>query len=447
MTTMIWLPLLTACLQPPPQGPTPAARALQIHEPFSAETKRSLVGFSLLVEGGAASDHPGKEGAGALMWSALSTHPALQKWEEAGGQFRSEWHRDYGALHYRWSASKDLDGILTRVIEEQFSVDENEMDWENALEATRNSWNRSENDRGLPDLRDAWLASGLEGHPYAHPKRGTSRTRATLTVSDLRTSFEDNLCTSRIHTAWSTQESSGGLPEGIAIALNALGPCGKELPTPKPLPYLNQEQLLILETRGAGTQAFVALAHRGTSRPFDANVLQWAAALLEGPSDNGPINRHLNRAEIEASVTARIAPRGERWRQPLLQVELRTQEADPVTLLSTLRKTLQRLPQDGWSPRDVHRLKKHLAHQPGSSSTSPRLESLLLGEAFGPSPTLDPNLESEAILEVLSRGIALDAPLIVMEVGDSEELAAYAESQGISTRILKAEEVEMEPTD
>ena len=443
---MIWLPLLTACLQPPPQGPTPAARALQIHEPISTETNRSLIGLSLLIEGGSATDDPGKEGAGALMWSALSAHPALQQWKEAGGQFRSEWHRDYGALHYRWPASKGLEGILTRVIEEQFAVDGNDINWEIALAETRNTWNRNESDRGLPEIRDAWLAAGLEGHPYAHPKQGTARTRAALTVSDLKASFEENVCTGRVHTAWSTQEPSD-LPEGIQVTLNALGPCGSELPTPKPLPHPNHEQLLILETRGAGTQAFVGLAHRGTARPFDANALQWAAALLEGPANNGPVHRHLSRAEIEAHVTARVAPRGERWRQPLLQLEIRTQQEDPVVLLSSLRDALNGLPRDGWSPRDVHRLREHLAHQPESSSTSPRLESLLLAEVFGPSPTPERSLDNAAILDMLQRGIAVEAPLIVMEVGEAKELAAYAQSHGIPTRILRAEDIDIEPTD
>ena len=446
VTSMIWLPLLTACLHPPPPGPTPAAQALQIHEPFAAETKRSLVGLSILVEGGSSTDHPGKEGAGALMWSALSTHPALSQWKDAGGQFRSEWHRDYGALHYRWPASKDLEGILTRVIEEQFAVDGNDMDWELALSETRNSWNRKEGDRGLPDIRDAWLAAGLEGHPYAHPKRGTSRTRSILSLSDLTASFEENLCTARIHTAWSAQESPD-LPEGIQLSLNSLGPCDRELPTPKPLPYPDEEQLLILETRGAGTQAFVGLPQRPTSHPFDADALQWAAELLLGPAGSGPITQRLTRAEIDAKLSVRVSPRGERWRQPLLQIELRTQDADPVLLLSALKETLHSLPKHGWSARDVHRLSAHLAERPESTSTSPRLESLLLSEVFGPAPEAEQDLQTEIILELLQSGFSLTTPLIVMEVGDAEPLEAYAASQGISTRVIRAAEIEMEPTD
>ena len=443
---MIWLPLLTACLPTPPQGPTPAAQALQIHTPLLAETKRSLVGFSLLIEGGSATDAPGKEGAGALMWSALSTHPALVQWKEAGGQFRSEWHRDYGALHYRWPAAKDLDGILTRVLQEQFAEDGSDMDWETALGETRNAWNREEGDRGLPDLRDAWLAAGLEGHPYAHPKQGTARTRSVLSLSDLEASFEDNLCTGRIHTAWSTQDSAE-LPEGIRTVLNQLGPCAAELPTPKPLPAPNEKRLLILETRGAGTQAFVALPHRKTSRPFDANALQWAADLLQGPSKHGPLAQNLNRAGIEASISARLAPRGERWRQPLLQLEVRTQEADPVELLSALEETLDNLSEHGWSPRDAHRLQSHLKHRPESSPTSPRLESLLLAEVFGDSPSSSHEQDLEAVLELLQKGISLESPFIVMEVADASALEEYARDQGLTLRVLRAADLEAVPTD
>ena len=443
---MIWFPLLAACLHPPPQGPTPAARALEIHPEIVVETKRSLVGFSLLIEGGSSTDVPVKAGAGALLWSALSTHPALEQWKEAGGQVRSEWNRDYGALHYRWQASEDLQGLLTRVLQDQFAADGGAMDWEQALGDTRNDWNREEGDRGLPELRDAWLATGLEGHPYAHPTQGTARTRSVLTVSDLKASFEDNLCTGRIHTAWSSQ-TTPTLPEGIRTLLNELGPCSSELPTPKPLPFSSEERLLVLESRGSGTQAFVALPHRKTSRPLDADSLQWAAALLLGPSQNGPLARELQRAGIEASISARTSPRGERWRQPLLQVELRTQDAEPIALLKALRATLQNLSLHGFSPRDVHRLRSHLEHLPEASSTSPRLESLLLAEVFGPSPSAAVDHDAAALLEFLHQGLSLQAPFIVMEVADAAEVERYAQDQGIAVRVLRAEEIEVVPTD
>jgi hypothetical protein len=48
---------------------------------------------------------------------------------------------------------------------------------------------------------------------------------------------------------------------------------------------------------------------------------------------------------------------------------------------------------------------------------------------------------------MLQRGIAVEAPLIVMEVGEAKELAAYAQSHGIPTRILRAEDIDIEPTD
>ena len=150
---------------------------------------------------------------------------------------------------------------------------------------------------------------------------------------------------------------------------------------------------------------------------------------------------------IEASISARLAPRGERWRQPLLQLEVRTQEADPVELLSALQATLDNLSEHGWSPRDAHRLRLHLEHLPESSATSPRLESLLLAEVFGASPSSSKEQDLDAVLELLHKGISLESPLIVMEVADASVLEDYARDHGLTIRVLRAVDLEIEPTD
>ena len=443
---MLWLTLLSACLHPPPKGPTPAAQAQTIHPALEVETKRSLVGLSILIEGGSASDDTGKEGAGALMWESLSTHPALVEWKEAGGQFRSEWHRDYGVLHYRWAASKDLSDDLKGLLNTQLISGEDIEALTANLELTRTKWDREEADRGLPSLRDSWLQIGLTGHPYAHPKRGSSATRSQLTPADLQDAWRENLCTGRVHLAWADSETSA-VPDAIRDSLNELDSCKKELPTPKPFPISNASRLLILESRGAGTQAFLALPHRPTSQPLDPDTLQWGASLLTGQADNGPVQQAMHRASIEAMVSARLSERGERWRQPLLQLEVRTQDADPIALFDALHEGVSNLHQNGWTRRDLYRSNQHLSHREEPPHTSPRVESLLLAETFGLPPKASPEIPTESILEFLLKGIQLEHPIFVMEVGNSEALAAHASGLGFEVKTLRAIDLVTEATD
>ena len=131
----------------------------------------------------------------------------------------------------------------------------------------------------------------------------------------------------------------------------------------------------------------------------------------------------------------------------MLQVEVRTQDADPVALFTALRKTLNNLHESGWTARDIYRTRQHLRHQEATASTSPRLESVLLTEVFGDRPSLDETLSSELILEDLRTGIALDHPVWVLEVADATALAEHAEALGLDHRILRAAEIEIEPTE
>lgn len=436
---MFWISLLTACFHAPPNGPTPAEQASKIHTPLLVESNGSHVGFSLLVRGGSAADPIGKEGVGSLLWQSISEGSAVETFRKAGGRFRSEWHRDYGVLHYRWATGKDMNNALLEILKAQLIVDWSQENQESLLRQHIEAQNTAHDDRGLPSMLDAWLQLGLAGHPYAHATTGTWASRDQLSTANLETAAKRLFCTGNFHVAVSAKDKPG-IPKAVEDLLNSKGTCTQEPPTPKPFPLAQGPQLLILQSRGAGTHAFAGLPHRSTSHKTTNEDLAWGAALLAGVAGNGPIQRALDLASIEASLKVRVFQKGERWEQPLLMVNVRSQDADPVALFDALTGTLMNLESTGWTARDHHRLNVHLDHAKPPTKTQARLESQLLTNVFGPTPAPRFQEDASSTLEALQQGIKNQRLALVMEVSEPEVLAKHAADQGFNVQVLSAKD-------
>jgi hypothetical protein len=294
-------------------------------------------------------------------------------------------------------------------------------------------------DRGLPSLLDAWLQLGLAGHPYAHPLAGTRRSRSHIGPLDLAKASKRLLCTGNIHVALSKAEKPT-LSKEVETLLNAFGTCSGEPPTPKPLPLAQGPRLLVLQSRGAGSHAFIGLPHRSTSHRTTEEDLAWGAALLDNGREQGPLHRAIAQSELEAMVKVSLSPSGERWEQPFLLVSIRSQDADPVALFETLSQAIQDLHTDGWSPRDHARHNQHLSAVEEVPQTSLRLESQLLAAVFGSTPKAGFQENPERTLRALREGILLDQLMMVMEVGESDALVAYAKDAGFEVQVLSAED-------
>jgi hypothetical protein len=436
---MFWISLLTACFHGPPNGPTPAEQASKIHTPLLVVSNGSHIGFSLLVRGGSAADPLGKEGVGSLLWQSLSEGADVEAFRTAGGRFRSEWHRDYGVLHYRWATEKDMSNALLEILEAQLFIDWSQEEREIALRQHIEAQDTTDDDRGLPSTLDAWLQLGLTGHPYAHAPTGTWASRAHLSTADLATAANRMFCAGNFHVAVSAKDKPG-IPKTIENLLNTKGTCTQEPPTPKPFPLAQGPQLLILQSRGAGTHAFAGLPHRSTSHKTTNEDLAWGAALLAGATGNGPLQRALDLGDIEASLKIRVFQKGERWEQPLIMVNVRSQDADPVAMFDAITKTLMNIDFSGWTARDHHRLNKHLDKAIPQARTQVRLESQLLTEVFGPSPAAGFQEDASPTLEALQEGIRTQRLALVMEVSESEVLAEHASKQGFQVQVLSAED-------
>jgi len=433
---MFLISLLSACLHAPPDAPTPAARAARIHTPLLVETNRSLLGMSVLVRGGSAADPVGQEGVGAAVFSAISDNPAIEVFKKAGGQFRSEWHRDYGVLHYRWKAGADLNKELSELLNAQLTTQWASDAVFDTVQNQFQKWDTKEADAGMPSLLDAWLQTGLIGHPYSHPIHGSSPSRATIERPELANAFGRLFCTGNIHVGWA-ENNNPTLPQNIRNTLNKLPTCTTEVPTPKPMPRSTQPLLVVLESSASGTHAFTALPNRATYRVTTPEDLAWGQHLLDNGNAQGPLHRALAKQDIEAFVSVRLFPKGERWKQPLLQVHVRTQDADPVALFDTLVTTLSRLHQHGWSPRDVHREQQNQRLKPGSKTANLRLESQLLAHVFGPSPKANLDSLRKDTQTLLSQSIAPSPLVIVMQVSESESLLSHAHAQGFTSQRFK----------
>jgi len=438
---MFLISLLSACLHAPPDAPTPAARAARIHAPLLVESNRSLVGMSVLVRGGSAADPVGQEGIGAAVFSAITHNPATEHFKKAGGQFRSEWHRDYGVLHYRWKAGTNLNKELSDLLNAQLTTDWKSDAVFDAVQKQSEQWGTREADEGLPSLLDAWLQTGLSGHPYAHPVRGSQKSRAGIDKDKLDEAYTRLFCTGNIHVAWA-ENKKPILPQNIRNTLNKLPTCTSEPPTPKPMARSTQPLLVVLESNGSGTHAFTALPHRASYRITTPEDLAWGRVLLDNGKGQGPLHRALAKQAIEANVAVRLFPKGERWRQPLLQIEVRTQDADPVALFDTLVASFSSLQQHGWSPRDVHREKEHLRVKGNANSSRLRLESQLLANVFGPSPKATLETLKEDTARLLRQSVSSDPVTIVMQVGNAETLLPHAQKRGFHTQLFKQGEWE-----
>lgn len=436
---MFWISLISACFHGPPAGPTPAAQAAQIHPPLLVESTRSHVGLSLLVRGGSAADPVGKEGVGALLWENTQKGTHTAAFRKAGGQVRVEWRRDYGAFHYRWETGADMEAPLLALLKAQLSRDTLNEDLQDTLAQQIQQRDTREADRGLPSLLDAWLQLGLAGHPYAHPLGGTWASRAQLGPRDLRQAADRLFCTGNLHVAVSAS-SNPTLPKAIGDFLNSQGTCGQEPPTPKPLPMAQGPQLLLLQSRGAGTHAFVGLPHRSTSHITSDEDLAWGAALIRSSGGQGPIQRAFDLAEIEASIRVRLSPVGERWEQPLILINIRSQDADPVAFFDALSSSIMGLKTAGWTARDHHRHNQHLANTNAAPSTQARLESRLLAHVFGPTPQAEMQNDDDDTLEALRNGIHPSRLSLVMEVSDPAALEAHAKAKGFAVQVLRAED-------
>jgi hypothetical protein len=436
---MFWISLLSACFHGPPTGPSPSAQAAKIHTPLLVESPRSHVGISLLVRGGSAADPIGKEGAGSLLWQNASEGASIEAFRKAGGQFRSEWRRDYGSFHYRWAADEDLEGPLLELMKSQLQLVETEENLAPTLARQIQEKDTMEADRGLPSLLDAWLQLGLAGHPYAHPSGGTWASRANLSPQDLQAAANRLFCTGNFHVAVSAK-TDPTLPPSIEKLLNAQGPCQQEPPTPKPLPLAQGSNLLVLKSRGAGTHAFAGLPHRSTSHKTNDQDLAWGAALLAGTNNDGPLQRAFDLREIEASIKVRLSPVGERWEQPLIQISVRSQDADPIVMFDALTTSLMGLNTSGWTARDHHRHNQHLSETKPAPSTQERLESQLVATVFGPTPRAKAQSDASETLEALQQGIQAHRLSLVMEVSETEPLVEYAREKGFDVQVLSAQD-------
>jgi hypothetical protein len=332
-----------------------------------------------------------------------------------------------------------MEAPLLAMLKAQFSRDPLNEHLQDALAQQIQHRDTREADRGLPSLLDAWLQLGLAGHPYAHPQGGTWTSRAQLSHGDLNEAADRLFCTGNLYVAVSAS-SNPVLPKSIENFLNSQGPCGQEPPTPKPLPLAQGPQLLLLQSRGAGTHAFAGLPHRSTSHITSDEDLAWGAALIRGSAGQGPIQRAFDLAEIEASIKVRLSPVGERWAQPMILINIRSQDADPVQLFDALSSSLMGLKATGWTERGHHRHNQHLAQTTAERPTQARLESRLLAHVFGPTPRAAIQLDASATLEALRNGIQPDSLSLVMEVNDPEALEAHAKAKGFSVQVLKAED-------
>ncbi len=436
---MFWISLLSACFHGPPTGPTPSAQAAKIHAPLLVESPRSLVGISLLVRGGSAADPIGKEGVGSLLWQNASEGASTDAFRKAGGQFRSEWRRDYGAFHYRWAADADMEAPLLELLKSQLQLNEKEESLKPTLARLIQEKDTQEADRGLPSMLDAWLQLGLAGHPYAHPLSGTWASRANLSPQDLQAAANRLFCTGNFYVAVSAK-TQPNLPPSIEKLLNDQGPCRQEPPTPKPLPLTQGPELLVLKSRGAGTHAFTGLPHRSTSHRTNEQDLAWGAALLAGSNDLGPLHRAFDLGEIEASIKVRLSPVGERWEQPLILISVRSQDADPIAMFDALTTSLMGLNTSGWTARDHHRHNQHLAGTTPPPSTQERLESQLVASVFGPTPLAEIQSNASETLEALQQGIQAHRLSLVMEVSEPDPLVEYAREKGFEVQVLSAQD-------
>ena len=436
---MFWISLISACFHGPPAGPTPAAQAAKIHAPLLVESARSHVGISLLVRGGSAADPIGKEGVGSLLLQNASEGESIEAFRKAGGQFRSEWRRDYGVFHYRWAADEDMEAPLLKLMKSQLQRIETEESLKLTLARQIQEKDTREADHGLPAMLDAWLQLGLAGHPYAHPTGGTWASRANLSPQDLQAAANRLFCTGNFHVGVSAK-TQPTLPLSIEKLLNAQGPCRQEPPTPKPLPLSQGPELLVLKSRGAGTHAFTGLPHRSTSHRTNEQDLAWGAALLTGSNDDGPLQRAFDLEAIEASINVRLSPVGERWEQPLILISVRSQDADPIAMFDALTTSLMGLNTSGWTPRDHHRHNQHLAETTLPPPNRERLESQLVASVFGPTPQAEIQPSASETLEALQQGIQAHHLSLVMEVGETDPLVEHARKKGFVVQVLSAED-------
>jgi zinc protease len=251
----------TAAPRRPARGGTarksgPAAG--QIRSVLQPSANNPLVSIRLFFQVGSASDPPGKQGLAALTAAMLgeggsrvrSYSEVLDALYPLAARILSHGDREsivfHGTVHQD-NLPRYAELLGDQILQPGFAEDDFQRTRQDAIDYITKSL-RGNDDEALG--KEALAALLYRDHPYGHPAQGTEAGLRAITLSDVKTFYQQHFTRDRLIVGL-----AGGYPQGFAEGflgrLAGLPARGKPLPRLPPPPRRNLAEVLLVEKDAA----------------------------------------------------------------------------------------------------------------------------------------------------------------------------------------------------